>query len=71
MMGTLFVCLISAIALSVVSLTISAMQANAQPSPSNSSSDTNSTGNETNVKQMGICVVGAKSPCNGDSNSPQ
>jgi hypothetical protein len=71
MMGTLSLFLITAIALSVASLTVSAMSANAQPSASNSSSNINSTGNETNVKQMGICQIGAKSPCNGDSNSPQ
>jgi hypothetical protein len=47
------------------------MSVNAQPSPSNSSAGTNSTSNETNVKQMGICQVGAGGPCNGDSNSPQ
>jgi hypothetical protein len=63
--------LLSAIALSVLSSIVSAMLANAQPSPSNSSAGTNSTSNETNVKQMGICQVGAGGPCNGDSNSPQ
>jgi hypothetical protein len=72
-MGTIFVLLLSAIALSLVSLSVSTILANAQPSPSNSSSGTNSTGNETNVKQMkmGICQVGAGGPCNGDTNSPQ
>jgi hypothetical protein len=40
--------------------------ANAQV-PSNSTSGTNSTSNET-VKQMGICQVGAGGPCNGDSS---
>jgi hypothetical protein len=62
------------IALSLVSLSVLATttitMANAQ-TPSNSTSNTNITAsNETGVKQMGICVVGAKSPCNGDRNSP-
>jgi hypothetical protein len=35
--------------------------ANAQV-PSNSTSGTNSTSNETGVKQMGICQVGAGGP---------
>ena len=61
--------LFSVIALSLVSLSLLVPIANAQ-TPSNSTSGANSTaGNETGVKQMGICVVGAKSPCNGDSNS--
>jgi hypothetical protein len=47
------------------------MSANAQPSPSNSSAGANSTSNETNVKRMGNCQVGAGGLCNGDSNSPQ
>ena len=60
------------IALSLVSLSVLATttMANAQ-TPSNSTSNTNSTAsNETGVKQMGICVIGSKSPCNGDRNSP-
>ena len=65
--------LFSVIALSLVSLSVLATMINAQTTPSNTTSGTNSTttGNETGVKQMGICVVGAKSPCNGDSNSPK
>jgi hypothetical protein len=43
------------------------IMANAQ-TPSNSTAGTNSTtSNETNVKQMGICQVGVKSPCNSNS----
>ena len=41
--------------------------ANAQTS-SNSMSGGNRASKETNVKQMGICVVGEGGPCNGDSN---
>ncbi|MFL6328681.1 MAG: hypothetical protein ACJ71K_08985 [Nitrososphaeraceae archaeon] len=46
---------------------MSVTMANAQV-PSNSTSGTNSTSNETGVKQMGICQVGAGGPCNGDSS---
>jgi hypothetical protein len=66
----MFIFLYSVIALSLVSLSVLATMANAQTTHSNSTSATNSTtSNETGVKQMGICVVGAKSPCNGDRNS--
>ncbi len=41
--------------------------ANAQTS-SNSMSGGNRASKETNVKQMGICLVGEGGPCNGDSN---
>jgi hypothetical protein len=55
---------------SLLSLCILATMANAQ-TPSNSTSGTNSTtNNETGVKQMGICQIGSKSPCNGNSGSP-
>ena len=59
--------LFSVIGLSLLSLSMSATMTNAQTS-SNFTLGTNSTGNETGVKQMGICVVGAGGPCNGDSN---
>jgi hypothetical protein len=53
--------------LSLLSLSILVIMANAQ-TPSNSTAGTNSTtSNETNVKQMGICQVGVKSPCNSNS----
>jgi hypothetical protein len=32
------------------------------------SSDANSTGGTAGVTQMGICLVGAGGPCNGDRN---
>jgi hypothetical protein len=71
--GSMFMFLFSVIALNLVSslsVLATTTTANAQ-TPSNSTSNTNSTAsNETGVKQMGICVVGAKSPCNGDRNSP-
>jgi len=66
--NAMFVFLFSVIGLSLLSLSASATMANAQ-APSNTTSGTNSTSNETGVKQMGICVVGVESPCNGDSNS--
>ena len=70
----MFMFLFLVIALSLVSLSVLATttitMANAQ-TPSNSTSNTNITAsNETGVKQMGICVIGSKSPCNGDRNSP-
>jgi hypothetical protein len=38
------------------------------PPSSNSTVGSNSTtSNQTSVKQMGICQVGVKSPCNGSS----
>ena len=64
----MFVFLFSVIGLSLLSLSASATMANAQAA-SNTTSGTNSTSNETGVKQMGICQVGVESPCNGDSNS--
>jgi hypothetical protein len=51
----------------MLSLSVLVTMANAQAPPSNSNPTTS---NETSVKQMGICQIGAKSPCNGDSNSP-
>jgi len=62
--NAMFVFLFSVIGLSLLSLSASATMANAQ-GPSNTTSGTNSTSNETGVKQMGICVVGVESPCNG------
>lgn len=60
--------LILAAGLSIVSWPISAVVASAQSSSSNSTpssvSSNNSTSNDTTVKQMGICQVGVKSPCN-------
>jgi hypothetical protein len=53
-------------------LSLSTFAVNAQPYSSGSvSSSNNITSSESHVIQMGICVVGAKSPCNGDSNSPK
>ena len=66
----MFIFLFSVMTLSLLSLSVLATMTNAQTS-SNSTLGTNSTSNETGVKQMGICIVGAKSPCNGDINSPK
>jgi hypothetical protein len=65
--NVLLVFLFSIIGLGIISLTISATMANAQTS-SNSMSGGNRASKETNVKQMGICLVGEGGPCNGDSN---
>jgi|ERR671930_2492784 hypothetical protein len=35
-----------------------------------SGDNNNKASSGTDKQQMGICVVGAKSPCNGDRNSP-
>jgi hypothetical protein len=57
------------IGISLLSLSISAVMINAQASSSGSTTyGGSSSGNETGVTQMGICVVGAGGPCNGDSN---
>jgi hypothetical protein len=66
----MLVFLFSVIGLSLLSLSVLATMANAQTS-SNSTLGTNSTSNETGVKQMGICQIGVKSSCNGDSNLPR
>jgi hypothetical protein len=62
--------LFSVIALTLVSLFLLATIANAQTPKSTSGADSTSS-NEDGVKQMGICVIGAGSPCNGDTNSPK
>jgi hypothetical protein len=73
MFMSLFLFLVMGIAL--FSLAVSTIMVNAQPYPSSSTSgdsnhtDTSNatiTGNNTQVTQMGICVVGVKSPCNGN-----
>ena len=65
----ILVVLLSVIGLSLLALSMLATMASAQPS-SNSvpASSSNSIGSsDTTVKQMGICQVGVKSPCNGNS----
>jgi hypothetical protein len=61
--------LFSVIALGLFSLSVSAVMVNAQAPSNTTSGSSNSTSNETGVKQMGICQEGVKSPCNGVSNS--
>ena len=69
---SMFVFFISVIALGLVSLSLLATIANAQTASPNFTSGAKSTSsNESGVKQMGICVVGAGGPCNGDTNSPK
>ncbi|MFL6376439.1 MAG: hypothetical protein ACJ72R_03125 [Nitrososphaeraceae archaeon] len=60
--NAMFMFLILIIGISVLSLSISTIMVSAQTSSDGIS------GSRTDVAQMGICVVGAKSPCNGPSN---
>ena len=66
------------IEIGLVSLPVSTIMLNAQSYPSstsgaNQTGNTTGTGNGTSTsnetRQMGICVVGVRSPCNGNSNS--
>jgi hypothetical protein len=52
------------------SLLVPTIMTNAQAysSASSTSSGGNSTSSGSGVREMGICVVGAGGPCNGDSN---
>jgi hypothetical protein len=66
--------LVSVIATGLLTATILSVQvivsAHAYPPPEgsiSSSTMSNSTSNKTEAIQMGICVVGVNSPCNGDS----
>ena len=66
----MFTFLVSAISVSLISLSVSAIFVNVQayssgfiPVVSN-----NSTSSINQSTQMGICVIGAGGPCNGDSN---
>ena len=72
--NAMFMLLFTLIGLSLLSLSMLATMASAQVSSnsrpgssSSSNSNRNSTSNDTSLKQMGICQVGAKSPCNGNS----
>ena len=56
------IALILIIGIGILSLSISTITINAK-----TSSD-GITGSRTDVAQMGICVVGVKSPCNGPGN---
>jgi hypothetical protein len=67
--SAVLVFLFSVIALGLFSLSVSAIMVNAQAPSNTTSGSSNSTSNETGVKQMGICQEGVKSPCNGVSNS--
>ena len=65
---SMFVFFISGIALSLVSLSLLATIANAQTtSDFTSGAKSTTTSNESGVKQMGICVVGAGGPCNNNN----
>lgn len=74
---SMFMFLFLVIEIGLVSLPISTIMINAQAHPS-STSGGNHTGNTTGTvngtttsnetRQMGICVVGVRSPCNGNSN---
>jgi hypothetical protein len=61
---TLFVFFFLILGISFLSLSLpTTIMINAQPS-----SDSISGGTSSSTQQMGICVVGAAGPCNGDSN---
>ena len=64
----ILVVLLSVIGLSLLTLsmlaTIASAQSSSNPTPGSSS---NSIGSDTTVKQMGICQMDVKSPCNGNS----
>jgi hypothetical protein len=65
---SMFLVLVIAISLvtaTMLSILTIMMMINAQAS----SFDDNNRGDSGTDKQMGICVVGVKSPCNGDSNN--
>jgi len=75
---SMFMFLFLVIEIGLFSLPVSTIMINAQSHPS-STSGANHTGNITGTsngtstsnetRQMGICVVGVRSPCNGNSNS--
>jgi hypothetical protein len=66
------------IGIALFSLLVSTIMVNAQPYSNSTSGSSNHTGNSagtskatitdnnTQITQMGICVVGVKSPCNGN-----
>ena len=62
-----FTFLVSAISVRLIPLSVSAIIVNVQ-AYSEGSTRSSSTGSDTHVAEMGICVVGAGGPCNGDSN---
>ena len=62
----LFVFLSSVIALSVLSVSVLALTANAQPSYSISGTNNSTTSNAGDVTKMGICEVDAGGPCNNN-----
>jgi hypothetical protein len=62
--NVLLMLLFSVIGLGLIASSMSATMASAQTS-SNSMSGGNRASKETNVKQMGICLVGEGGPCNG------
>lgn len=67
--SSMIICLFSfsAIALSLLSLSILALTENAQPySPSLVSNTKSVSSKSSGDTQMGICVVGASGPCNRD-----
>jgi hypothetical protein len=73
---SIFIFLLLVIEIGLFSLPVSTITINAQSHPitsfgGNHTGNTTSSGNGTstsNETRMGICVVGVRSPCNGDSN---
>ena len=75
MVMRMFVLSVITVSLLSLFLSISVLTVNAQPYPGSGGNHTgNTTGtsnatttsNDTQVTKIGICVVGIKSPCNGD-----
>jgi hypothetical protein len=67
--NAMFMFLFLLIGIGLFSLSVSMIMTNAQASSGSTTSGVNSSSsNETGVTQMGICVIGVVSPCNGDSN---
>jgi hypothetical protein len=75
---SMFMFLFLIIEIGLFSLPVSTIMISAQSHPSSTSGanrtgNTTGTGNGTSTsnetRQMGICVVGIRSPCNGNSNS--
>jgi hypothetical protein len=74
---SMFMFLFLVMEIGLFSLPVSTIMINAQSHPSstsgaNQTGNTTGTGNGTSTsnetRQMGICVVGVRSPCNGNSN---
>jgi hypothetical protein len=66
--NAMFIFLFLVIGISLLSLSVSAIMINTQASSGSTTSGGSSSGSGIGDTQMGICVVGAGGPCNGDKN---